>query len=80
MQLIQIRPEGEFPKAFVVRSSPELTAKEVQDFIEARMSKHKWLTAGVFFTEIIPRTASGKVMRRMLQNKKSHARDKSAVL
>ncbi|VUC26745.1 unnamed protein product [Clonostachys rosea] len=62
------RQDGEYPKAFVVAQNPEHppTEKEIQKFIEDRLSKHKWLTAGVGFLDAIPRTASGKVMRRML--------------
>lgn len=62
------RRDGEYPKAFVVAQNPEHppTENEIQKFIADRLSKHKWLTAGVEFLDAIPRTASGKVMRRML--------------
>ncbi|OAG35043.1 hypothetical protein AYO21_10775 [Fonsecaea monophora] len=75
------RRDGEYPKAFVVRTpGSTVTAKEVQDYIEARLSKHKWLTAGVHFIEVIPRTPSGKVMRRLLQKSKTDTAKSSAKL
>ncbi len=65
------RQDGEYPKAFIVRApGSQITAEEAQHFIESRMSKHKWLTAGVYFLDQIPRTPSGKVIRRHLQNLK----------
>jgi acyl-coenzyme A synthetase/AMP-(fatty) acid ligase len=57
---------GEYPRAFVVRKQGRITAQEVEDLIRSRFARHKWLTAGVYFIDAIPRTASGKVMRRML--------------
>ncbi|KIX09206.1 uncharacterized protein Z518_00285 [Rhinocladiella mackenziei CBS 650.93] len=74
------RQDGEYPKAFVVRAprSQEITAKEVQDFVEGRLSKHKWLTAGVYFLDTIPRTPSGKVIRRQLQKVKPESTKSSA--
>ncbi|KIW26349.1 uncharacterized protein PV07_09449 [Cladophialophora immunda] len=41
------RRDGEYPKAFVVKAPRStVTAKEVQDYVETKLSKHKWLTAG----------------------------------
>ncbi|KAF5640797.1 4-coumarate ligase [Fusarium sp. NRRL 52700] len=61
------RDNGEYPKAFVVKApGQELTEVEVKEYIESRLSKHKWLTGGVEFLAEIPKTPSGKVMRRKL--------------
>lgn len=57
---------GEYPRAFVVRKRGVVTAAEVEELIRSRFARHKWLTAGVYFIDRIPRTASGKVMRRLL--------------
>jgi acyl-coenzyme A synthetase/AMP-(fatty) acid ligase len=57
---------GEYPRAFVVRKRGAVTAAEVEELIRSRFARHKWLTAGVYFIDRIPRTASGKVMRRLL--------------
>ncbi|KAF4996270.1 hypothetical protein FDECE_12514 [Fusarium decemcellulare] len=69
---------GEHPKAFVVLENPShrMTELEVQRYVADRLSKHKWLTAGVEFTDAIPRTASGKVMRRLLAKRETEGRAK----
>jgi acyl-coenzyme A synthetase/AMP-(fatty) acid ligase len=46
----------------------QLTVEEAEMFIEARMSKHKRLTAGVYLLDAITRTPSGKVIRQHLQS------------
>lgn len=60
------RNDGEYPKAYVVKRQDPLTAEELQKYIQDRFSKYKWLTGGVSFVNVIPRTASGKVIRRAL--------------
>ncbi|KAK7434667.1 hypothetical protein VKT23_020075 [Stygiomarasmius scandens] len=32
-------------------------------------SKHKWLTGGILFTDVIPRNPSGKILRRVLRER-----------
>jgi 4-coumarate--CoA ligase len=61
--------DGEYPKAYVVKKLPDITGEELQKFVEGKLSKHKWLTAGVEFIDAVPRTASGKVIRRALPQK-----------
>jgi acyl-CoA synthetase (AMP-forming)/AMP-acid ligase II len=55
---------GEVPKAFVVASA-ELSAREVMDYVAARVAPHKKVRA-VEFVDEIPRAPSGKVLRRVL--------------
>ncbi|KAL3443707.1 acetyl-CoA synthetase-like protein [Aspergillus insuetus] len=62
--------DREFPRAFVVRRNTSLTAEELHTFVKSRFSRYKWLTGGIIFIERIPRTASGKVIRRELPNPK----------
>ncbi|KAF4439100.1 phenylacetyl- ligase [Fusarium acutatum] len=62
---------GETPRAFVVLASgvnggPEVV-KELQDFVAARKAKHKRLSGGVEFMDQIPKSASGKILRRVLK-------------
>ncbi|RAH76351.1 acetyl-CoA synthetase-like protein, partial [Aspergillus japonicus CBS 114.51] len=57
---------SEFPRAFVVRTSPSVTAEKLHAWIQERFARYKWLKGGIFFIERIPRTASGKVIRRQL--------------
>lgn len=64
--LIINRDGGEYPRAFIVRKKNVVTEQELQNLIRERFAPHKWLTAGVFFIDAIPRTGSGKIMRRAL--------------
>ena len=66
---------GEIPKAFIVARAP-LTADEVMKFIAERVSPYKKIRA-VEFVESIPKSPSGKILRRLLvererQKTKSH--------
>ena len=58
---------GELPRAFVVRSSDELSEQEVEDFVKGRVAEHKQLKGGVKFIKEIPKSASGKILRRLLR-------------
>jgi acyl-CoA synthetase (AMP-forming)/AMP-acid ligase II len=55
---------GEVPKAFVVLRG-EATAKEIIDFVTERVAPYKKIRS-VEFIDKIPKTASGKILRRML--------------
>lgn len=57
---------GEVPKAFVVRKNAKLTSEEVQQFIAQRCVKFKWLAGGVQFIDVVPKTNTGKILRRKL--------------
>ncbi len=57
---------GEIPKAFVVRwPEASVTAEELLAHVEARVAPYKKIRA-VEFTDQIPRSASGKILRRVL--------------
>ncbi|MGH7276641.1 MAG: class I adenylate-forming enzyme family protein [Candidatus Rokuibacteriota bacterium] len=61
---------GEIPKAFVVRKPGHaaLTADEVIAFVKARLASYK--TPGeVEFLDAIPKTPSGKILRRVLKER-----------
>ena len=63
---------GELPKAFVVRRG-HLTSREIVDFVAMKVAPHKKLRGGVEFVDQIPKSPSGKILRRVLieQQKKS---------
>ena len=59
----------EFPKAFVVRrAGSELTAEEVMTFVADRVAPHQKVRA-VEFIDTIPKSASGKILRRELRDR-----------
>jgi acyl-CoA synthetase (AMP-forming)/AMP-acid ligase II len=55
---------GEVPKAFVVLRG-EATAEELMDFVEQRVAPYKKVRF-LEFTDKIPKSPSGKILRRML--------------
>ncbi|KAL4774504.1 hypothetical protein BDW60DRAFT_226922 [Aspergillus nidulans var. acristatus] len=57
---------AEYPRAFVVRKNDTVADSELFDMVKAHFAPHKWLTGGVYFIDQIPRTGSGKIMRRNL--------------
>ncbi|HEY0479253.1 MAG TPA: AMP-binding protein [Kofleriaceae bacterium] len=57
---------GEIPKAAVVlKRDAAVTADELLQFVQARVSPHKRLRA-LRFVDAIPKSASGKILRRVL--------------
>ena len=64
---------GEVPKAFVVAKGA-VTAEDVMAFVAARVAPFKKVRR-VEFVEQIPRSASGKILRRVLiERERSNAR------
>jgi acyl-CoA synthetase (AMP-forming)/AMP-acid ligase II len=60
---------GEVPKAFVVRKpGMEVSAEDLMAFVAERVAPYKKIRR-VEFIEAIPKTASGKILRRDLVNK-----------
>ncbi|KAK1543158.1 hypothetical protein CPAR01_03791 [Colletotrichum paranaense] len=67
--VIRVTREGqEHPQAHVVPKDSNVTAESILEFMESRLSAHKRLTGGIVFTEAIPKSASGKILRRLLQD------------
>jgi acyl-CoA synthetase (AMP-forming)/AMP-acid ligase II len=59
---------GEVPKAFVVCKSKNVSENNITTFVAAKLSKHKHLKGGVVFVDSIPKSPSGKILRRLLRN------------
>ncbi len=57
---------GEIPKAFVVKKDPALTADALLAWARGRLAGYKTLHE-VEFVSAIPKTASGKILRRVLK-------------
>lgn len=63
----------EVPIAYVVprpgtSAGPQLE-KEIVDFVASKVANHKKLRGGVRFIEEIPKSAAGKILRRVLKEK-----------
>lgn len=57
---------GEAPRAYVVTSSPA-SEKEIHEFVASHVAPHKQLAGGVVFISELPKTDSGKILRRKLR-------------
>lgn len=59
---------GEIPRAFVVlKPGQEVTAEEITEFMKGHVATYKVISDIVFIDEV-PKSASGKILRRMLKN------------
>jgi acyl-coenzyme A synthetase/AMP-(fatty) acid ligase len=65
--------DGEAPRAYIVRKSgaegQQLQEEEVKQYIANRLAKSTQLSGGVVFVEEIPKTASGKYLKRQLRDR-----------
>ena len=61
---------GELPKAFVVPKG-DITPEDIADFVAERVAPHKKLRGGVEFIDKIPKSASGKILRKDLRKRES---------
>jgi len=64
--------DGQLPKAFVVRKDDSLTEAAVKEHIEKLTTRYKWLAA-VQFIETVPKSASGKILRKNLRKMEEEA-------
>eukprot|EP00117_Sycon_ciliatum_P017819 scpid77662/ scgid16666/ Probable 4-coumarate--CoA ligase 1; 4-coumaroyl-CoA synthase 1 len=61
---------GEAPRAYVVRRpGSDLTESALSDFISSRLAAYKKLVGGVEFVDELPKSPSGKILRRILREK-----------
>ncbi|KAK6362869.1 hypothetical protein TWF730_000322 [Orbilia blumenaviensis] len=62
----------EVPRAYIVlaagnQPTPEV-ANEIIEFVARNVAQHKKLRGGVKFVDVIPKSASGKILRRVLRD------------
>ena len=60
---------GEVPRAYVVRGDPSLDQDMLNAFLNDKVVEYKHLRGGIEFTELIPKSQSGKILRRQLKEK-----------
>jgi acyl-coenzyme A synthetase/AMP-(fatty) acid ligase len=72
---------GELPKAYVVKAQSigleennGMTIRNIQKHVENNKARHKWLKGGVEFIDVIPKSPSGKILRRLLRDKDRESR------
>jgi len=67
----------ELPRAYIVPRNGELLkdskaaaafGKEIREWIKTKVANHKFLRGGVIIIDVIPKSASGKILRRTLRD------------
>lgn len=59
---------GELPRAYVVKKKGSTASEqEIISFMDSKVSPHKRLKGGVVFLDSIPKTNTGKLLRRELK-------------
>lgn len=80
--VIQIPDEraGEIPKAFVVKNQAAAAepddelAGEIIKWVADHKASYKQIKGGVEFVEVVPKSPSGKILRRILRDREKEAR------
>jgi len=57
----------EVPRAYVMANKNEISEAEIKDFVKQRVASHKQLRGGVVFVRAIPKSLSGKILRKDLR-------------
>lgn len=74
---------GELPKAYVVLKpgvvANKTTGKALIRFVQERKVRHKWIKE-IEFVEEIPKSASGKILRKVLRDKAAAGEAKGTVV
>ena len=60
---------GELPKAFV--SGSDVTEEELQNYVNGLVAPYKKLRGGIEFISEIPKSNTGKILRRLLWDKQT---------
>jgi acyl-coenzyme A synthetase/AMP-(fatty) acid ligase len=73
--------DGEAAKAYVVipesmaaSRKDEDIAAEIIKYVQDHKAHYKWLKGGVEFIDAIPKSPSGKILRRLLRDREKEAR------
>ena len=73
---------GQVPKALIQKSaaakdvhSDQSLINELQKLIRDQKARYKWLKGGIEFVDTIPRTASNKILKRLLLERERKARE-----
>jgi len=74
----------ELPRAYVVPKTGVTASKELEktilDYVAGKMAAHKRLRGGVVFLDEIPKSPSGKILRRVLKELAVEEEKKKAVV
>lgn len=58
---------NEVPRAYVVADQKKISGEQIAEFVKKNVSGHKQLRGGVVFLDAIPKSPSGKILRKDLR-------------
>ncbi|KAL4936297.1 putative acyl-coenzyme A synthetase [Aspergillus oleicola] len=62
-------PGNELPRAYVVpKAGKRVSEAELKEYVKANLARHKQLRGGVVFIDEVPKSSSGKILRRVLRD------------
>lgn len=73
---------GELPKAFVVKAPAEKTQdeiglkRELYEYVQMHKSRYMWLDGGIEFVDSVPKSPTGKMLRRLLRDQEKAKQEK----
>ncbi|KAL4875507.1 hypothetical protein BJY04DRAFT_201889 [Aspergillus karnatakaensis] len=59
---------NEVPRAYIVADKTKISEDEVKDFVKSHLAHYKQLRGGVVYLQAIPKSPSGKILRRELRD------------
>lgn len=59
---------NEVPRAYIVADEKKISADEVKEFVKSNLAHYKQLRGGVIYLPAIPKSPSGKILRRELRD------------
>ncbi|KAH7055966.1 4-coumarate-CoA ligase-like protein [Macrophomina phaseolina] len=66
--VIGVQVEGtEVPRAYVVADKQKISAEQIQEYVKKNAADYKRLRGGVVFLDAIPKSPSGKILRKDLR-------------
>ncbi|PIG83382.1 AMP dependent ligase/synthetase [Aspergillus arachidicola] len=74
-------PGNELPRAYIVLENDRIISEEeLKSHVKSNMASHKQLRGGVVFTKEIPKSSSGKILRRLLRDQARKSTEPRAKL
>jgi 4-coumarate--CoA ligase len=58
---------SEAPRAYVVADQKKISGQQIVEYVKAHVANHKQLRGGVVFLDVIPKSPSGKILRKDLR-------------
>ncbi|KAL2821782.1 hypothetical protein BDW59DRAFT_181154 [Aspergillus cavernicola] len=60
---------NELPRAYIVlKAGKRVSEAELKEYVKSNLARHKQLRGGIVFVDEIPKSASGKILRRILRD------------